>query len=132
MKKQTESILFFVAIIAGVLSLYLNYTILPVILGFACLAYLALGWHLFNPEKETKFIFVYFWIGYSFSTAFLALMFVYTGYPLLKLFQYGSISMLVIAIILMLAMTKVREKGVGEVLIKTVLLLGLVVWSILV
>ena len=132
MKKQTESILFFVAIIAGVLSLYLNYTILPVILGFACLAYLALGWHLFNPEKETKFIFVYFWIGYSFSTAFLALMFVYTGYPLLKLFQYGSISMFVIAIILMLAMTKVREKGVGEVLIKTVLLLGLVVWSILV
>ena len=132
MKKQTEQILFIVAVIAGVLSLYLNYTLLPVILGFACLVYLTLGWHLFNPGEETKFIFVYFWIGYSFSSAFLALIFDYTGYPLGRLFQYGSISMLVIAIILMLAVRRVREKGVVELLIKSVLLIGIVVWSIVV
>lgn len=130
MKKQTEQILFIVAVISGVLSLYLNYTLLPVILGFACLAYLVLGWHLFNPGKETKFIFVYFWIGYSFSSAFLALIFDYTGYPLNRLFQYGAISMLVIAIILMLTARRVREKGVVELLIKSVLLIGIVVWSL--
>jgi len=132
MKKQTERILFIVATISGVLSLYLNYTLLPVIMGFACLAYLALGWHLFNPGEETKFIFVYFWIGYSFSSAFLALIFDYTGYPLVKLFQYGAICMLVLTIILMLAVKRIREKGVGEQVIKSVLLICLVIYSILI
>ena len=132
MKKQTERIVFIVVLISGVLSLFLDYTLLPVLLAFSSIIYLALGWHLLNPGEGNKFVFVYFWIGYSFSTAFLSLIFDYYRWPLVKEFQYVAISVLVVSIILMLAVKRIREKEVGEMLIKTGLLIGLVVWSIVV
>lgn len=130
MKKQTERIVFIVALVSGVLSLYLNYTLLPVLLAFSCLTYLALGWQLLNPEKGNKFNFVYFWIGYSFSTVFLTMIFDYYTWPLVKEFQYVAISMLIISIIMMSSIRRIREKGVVEQIIKTVLVIGLVAWSL--
>lgn len=130
MKKQTERTIYLVAFIAGVLSLFLNYTLLPVLMGFLGLAYLALGWHLFNPGEGIKFIFPYFFIGFSFAVAFTGLIFDYYDWSAVKVFQYGAIGILVISIFMMTEIKSIKEKGINEMLIKTVLLLGLVFCSV--
>jgi len=132
MKKQTERIVFIVALISGVLSLFLDYTLLPVILAFSSLIYLALGWHLLNPGEGNKFVFVYFWIGYSFSTVFLTLILVNYEVQLFKIFQYTVLAMLLLSIILMASVRKVREKGLVENILKTLLLIAIDIISIII
>ncbi|MEA1886009.1 MAG: hypothetical protein U9N72_02210 [Bacteroidota bacterium] len=132
MKKQTERTIYLVALISGVLSLYLNYTLLPVIMVFLGLAYLTLGWHLLNPEKERRFDFVYFWTSFSFAWAFLTLIFNFYEWSLLRWFQYASILFLVLAMILMSEIKRIKEKGIVEIFIKTMLLVALVVFSMIV
>ncbi|MEA1886010.1 MAG: hypothetical protein U9N72_02215 [Bacteroidota bacterium] len=132
MKKQIERIIYVVALVAAVLSLFMNYLFLSIILGLACLVYLGLGWYLLNPNPGRKFHFVYFWIGYSFSTVFVTLIMFNYQFPLTEIFQYTVLSMLLISIILMVSVKKIREKGIIENLIKILLLAGVDILSIVI
>ena len=132
MKSQVERIIFIVALIASGLILVMDFTFLSVILGISCLVYLVLGWYLLNPTKTRRFNFVYFWIGYSFSTVFLTLILVNYEVQLFKIFQYTVLSMLLLSIILMVSVKKVREKGIVENILKTLLLIAIDIISIII
>ena len=132
MKSQVERIIFIVALIASGLILFMDFTFLSVILGISCLVYLVLGWYLLNPTKTRRFNFVYFWIGYSFSTVFLTLILVNYEVQLFKIFQYTVLSMLLLSIILMVSVKKVREKGIVENILKTLLLIAIDIISIII
>lgn len=132
MKNQVERIIFIVALIASVLILFMDFTFLSVILGISCLVYLVLGWYLLNPTKTRRFNFVYFWIGYSFSTVFLTLILVNYEVQLFKIFQYTVLAMLLLSIILMVSVKKIREKGIVENILKTLLLMAIDIISIII
>ena len=132
MKNQVERIIFIVALIASVLILFMDFTFLSVILGISCLVYLVLGWYLLNPTKTRRFNFVYFWIGYSFSTVFLTLILINYEVQLFKIFQYTVLAMLLLSIILMVSVKKVREQGIVENILKTLLLIAIDIISIII
>jgi len=132
MKNQVERIIFIVALIASVLILFMDFTFLSLILGISCLVYLVLGWYLLNPTKMRRFHFVYFWIGYSFSTVFLTLILVNYEVQLFKIFQYTVLAMLLLSIILMVSVKKIREKGIVENILKTLLLMAIDIISIII
>ena len=132
MKNQVERIIFIVALIASVLILFMDFTFLSVILGISCLVYLVLGWYLLNPAKTRRFNFVYFWIGYSFSTVFLTLILVNYEVQLFKIFQYTVLAMLLLSIILMVSVKKIREKGIVENILKTLLLIAIDIISLII
>ena len=132
MKKQIERIIFLIALVCGVLSLFMDSTFVNVSLGIMSVVYLGLGWLLLRPDESNKFHFVYFLIGYSFATVFVMLLLRANEVELVSLFQYASIFFLVLSIILMYSVEKIKEKGVVESLIKSLVLLLLVFISMLV
>lgn len=132
MNKQIERIIYVVALVSGALSLFyeLN-TVLSILLFLFSMVYLFLGWLLLNPERTKKFDFVYFFVGYFFSTSFIALLFNIRDYPLKELFLYASVGMLVFALVLIMALDRARKKPVIENTIKILLLLAVVVLAVI-
>ncbi|MDT8402686.1 MAG: hypothetical protein RQ743_13410, partial [Bacteroidales bacterium] len=94
--------------------------------------YLFLGWVLLNPEHNKKFDFLYFIVGYFFSTAFIALLFKTRSYPMEDLLLYVSAAMLVVSIIMLVLIDRARKRPVTENVLMTGLLLGLVIAGILI
>lgn len=132
MKKNIELSVFIVALIACILCFFLDNTFITILLAISSLIYLITGWYLLNPTMGRRFNFVYFWIGYSFSTVFVTFILFNYQLPLVETFQYTVLLMLLIAIILMLSVKSVREKGIVENLIKTLLLIAIDIISIIV
>lgn len=132
MNKQIERIIYVVALVSGALSLFyeLN-TVLSILLFLFSMVYLFLGWLLLNPERTKKFDFVYFLVGYFFSTSFIALLFNIRDYPLKELFLYASVGMLVFALVLIMALDRARKKPVIENTVKILLLLAVVVLAVI-
>jgi len=133
MNKQIKRLVYVVALVSGALSLVFELnTVLSILLFLFSMVYLFLGWLLLNPERTKKFDFVYFFVGYFFSTSFIALFFNIRDYPLKELFLYASVGMLVFALVLIMALDRARKKPVAENAVKIVLLLGVVAAGIFV
>ncbi|MFO7851315.1 MAG: hypothetical protein ACQERS_06685 [Bacteroidota bacterium] len=132
MNKQIERIIYVVALVSGALSLFFEFnTVLSILLFLFSMVYLFLGWLLLNPERTKKFDFVYFFVGYFFSTSFIALLFNIRDYPLKELFLYASVGMLVFALVLIMALDRARKKPVIENTVKILLLLAVVVLAVI-
>lgn len=131
MKKQIERILFIVAFLVCVLSLFIESNILNAILIISSIAYLFLGWYLLNPNDGKKFDFVFFIIGYSYATLFVTAFLNIVEWPLLKEFQISAICFLILSGILLISIERIRIKGIIENLTKTILLLAWVIIDIL-
>jgi len=131
MKNQIERFIFLIALLISILSLIFDSVIIRVLLLALSGAYLSLGWLLLNPYEGKKFNFVYFWLGYSFSSAFITLFFNQIEWPLVLEFHYSSIAMLVISIILIFSIRKIREKRFIENLFKVLAIMVLIVISLI-
>ena len=128
MNKHIERIIYTIALATGVMSLFLKMnTAISIILFIFSMLYLFLGWMLVNPERNKRFDLVYFIIGYSFSSSFIALLFNTRDYPLQDHLLYGSTAMLVLSLVLVLGIDRARKKPVVENAAKIVLLLFVVV-----
>ena len=133
MNKHIERIIYTIAIATGAMSLFFKMnTILSILLILFSILYLFIGWLLLNPEHSKKFDFLYLIVGYFFSSSFLALLFKNRDYPLLDMFIYGSIAMLLLSLILILGIDRARKKPLVENTVKILLLLGIVVAAIFV
>jgi hypothetical protein len=128
MNKNIKRLIYLIAITGGVLSLVREMnTVISILLFLSASAYLFLGWMLLNPEHNRKFDFLYFILGYIFSTAFIALLFKTRNYPMEELLLYVSAAMLVVSVIVLVLIDRARKKPVIENILKIIFLLGLVI-----
>ena len=133
MNKHLKRIIYVIALAIGVLSLIWEMnTVISILLFVSGAVYLFLGWMLLNPEHNRKFDFLYFIVGYFFSTTFIALLFKTRSYPMDDLFLYVSTAMLAVSIIVLVLIERTRKRPVTENVLMTGLLLGLVIAGIII
>ena len=105
---------------------------LSIMLFVFSMGYLVAGWILLNPARNRKFDFIYFLVGYCYSSTFIAFLFINRDYPMQSYMMYGSIALLVFSLILILGPDRARKSPVRENAVKTALLLVVVLVKVLV
>jgi len=119
MNKNLERLIYVIALVTAVLSLFFIYnTVLSILLFVLSSVYLLLGWLLLNPVRTKKFDLLYFFTGYVFSTVMMGLLFRNRDYPMKEIILYVSAGMLVIILLLVFFIDRARNRPVTENCIK--------------
>lgn len=131
MNNILKSIIYLVVLAIAALSLVWEMnSAISILLVLSSLLYLSLGWMLLNPEQNQKFDFLYFIVGYCFSTSLMALLFKARRYPMEELVLYVSIGMLLLSLIMIFLIDRKRNRKIVMNLVRTGLLLLVVLLSL--